>query len=222
MKIRHVFDFDTTPVSFRSACDISRACRPICASPISPSISAFGTSAATESTTTTSTPPDRMRTSTISSACSPLSGCETQEVVEVDAELLGVGRVERVLRIDEGGHAAELLRLGDHLQRERRLAGRLRPEDLDHPAARNAADAERVVDADRAGRNDVDRLDRAFLAQPHDRALAELFFDLADGQIDGLHPFAIDPIVSFKRWHVCSLRGVADSRNVPSESQGHN
>ena len=40
----------------------------------------------------------------------------------IDAELLRVLRIERVLRIDERGHAAGLLRLGDHLQRERRLA----------------------------------------------------------------------------------------------------
>src|SRR5258707_12686237 len=43
-------------------------------SPISPSISAFGTSAATESMTITSTAPERTSTSTISSACSPVSG----------------------------------------------------------------------------------------------------------------------------------------------------
>src|SRR5205807_4232068 len=61
MKIRQVRDFETMAVSFRRACDISRACRPICGSPISPSSSAFGTSAATESTTTTSTPPERIR-----------------------------------------------------------------------------------------------------------------------------------------------------------------
>src|SRR6184192_1613692 len=54
-----------------------RAWRPMCESPISPSISAFGTSAATESMTTTSTAPDRTRISVISSACSPVSGWET-------------------------------------------------------------------------------------------------------------------------------------------------
>src|SRR5258707_176898 len=80
MKIRQVFDFETMPVSLRSACDMRRACRPICASPISPSISARGTSAATESTTMTSTPPERTSTSTISSACSPLSGCDTSRL----------------------------------------------------------------------------------------------------------------------------------------------
>ncbi len=46
-------------------------------SPISPSISAFGTNAATESTTITSTAPLLTSASAISSACSPVSGCET-------------------------------------------------------------------------------------------------------------------------------------------------
>ena len=76
MKITVALDFAIIPVSFRIACDISRACRPICDSPISPSISACGTSAATESTTIKSTAPDRTKVSQISSACSPLSGCE--------------------------------------------------------------------------------------------------------------------------------------------------
>ena len=65
------------PVSLRSDCDISRACRPTWLSPISPSISARGTSAATESITSTSIAFERTSVSTISSACSPVSGCET-------------------------------------------------------------------------------------------------------------------------------------------------
>ena len=140
------------PVSLRRACDIRRACRPICASPISPSISALGTSAATESTTTTSTPPERTSTSTISSACSPLSGCDTSRFSSVDPELLRVLRVEGVLGVDERRHTAGLLGLGDHLQREGGLAGRLRSVDLDDAAARHAADAEGIVDADSACR----------------------------------------------------------------------
>ena len=76
MKITIVLERLMLAVSLRSACDISRACRPICGSPISPSISAFGVSAATESITTTSTEPERTSMSAISSACSPLSGCE--------------------------------------------------------------------------------------------------------------------------------------------------
>ena len=65
------------PVSLRRAWLINRACRPTKLSPISPSISARGTRAATESMITTSTPLLRIRVSAISSACSPVSGCDT-------------------------------------------------------------------------------------------------------------------------------------------------
>src|SRR5947207_954957 len=61
------------PAILRSAWLISRAWRPTWESPISPSISARGTSAATESITSTSSAPERIRSSAISSACSPLS-----------------------------------------------------------------------------------------------------------------------------------------------------
>ena len=64
------------PVSLRSAWLMRRACRPGSWSPISPSISAFGTSAATESMTIRSTDPERTSMSAISSACSPVSGWE--------------------------------------------------------------------------------------------------------------------------------------------------
>src|SRR5262245_15286447 len=77
MKIAVVSNFDSEPDSLRIAWDISRAWRPTCVSPISPSISARGTSAATESITTRCNAPDRTNMSAISSACSPESGCET-------------------------------------------------------------------------------------------------------------------------------------------------
>ena len=38
-------------------------------------------------------------------------GLRDQQVVEIDAELAGILRVERVLGVDERRHAAELLRL---------------------------------------------------------------------------------------------------------------
>ena len=65
------------PVSLRRAWLISRACRPGSWSPISPSISAFGVSAATESITTMSTALERTSMSAISSACSPVSGWDS-------------------------------------------------------------------------------------------------------------------------------------------------
>ena len=98
--------------------------------------------------------------SAISSACSPVSGCEISSSLEIDAELRAHSRVERVLGVDEAADAAALLRLGDDVQRQRRLAGGLRPVDLDDAAARQAADAERDVEPERAGRDrlDLDRL----------------------------------------------------------------
>ena len=78
MKIATQFDFEIAPASLRSACDISLACRPTWLSPISPSISAFGTRAATESITITSIAPLRISASAISRASSPVSGCETR------------------------------------------------------------------------------------------------------------------------------------------------
>ena len=72
-----VFVLLIAPASFLRAWDISLAWSPICESPISPSISAFGTNAATESTTITSNAPLLTKLSVISSACSPVSGCET-------------------------------------------------------------------------------------------------------------------------------------------------
>ena len=116
----------------------------------------------------------------------PGVGLGDQEVVDIDAELARIDRIERVLGIDEGADAAALLGLGDAMQRQRRLARGFRPVDFHHPAARQAADPERDVEAERAARNglDLDRL--AALAEPHDRALAEGPFDLRQRGIERL------------------------------------
>ena len=76
MKIITVPERAMAAVSLRRACDIKRAWRPGSESPMSPSSSARGTSAATESITMTSTAFERTRLSQISSACSPVSGWE--------------------------------------------------------------------------------------------------------------------------------------------------
>ena len=101
-----------------------------------------------------------------------------QEIIDVDAELRGVDRVERVLGIDEGGDAAVLLCLRDHVQGNRRLTGRLRAIDLDDAAARDAADAEGDVERQDARRDDLDVHVCLGIAEAHDRALAEVLLDL--------------------------------------------
>jgi hypothetical protein len=52
--------------------------------------------------------------------------------------------------VDEGADAALLLRLRHGVQRQRRLARAFRPVDLDDPALRQAANAERDVEPERA------------------------------------------------------------------------
>ena len=76
MKMTAVRDREIAAVSLRRACDMRRAWSPGNESPMSPSISARGTSAATESTMMTSTAFDLTSASHISSACSPVSGWE--------------------------------------------------------------------------------------------------------------------------------------------------
>jgi hypothetical protein len=111
-----------------------------------------------------------------------------EEVVDVDADPARVLRVHRMLGVDEGADPAAALRLGDHVVDERRLARRLRPEDLDDPAARQPADSEREVERQRARRDGADRY-RRVVVHLHHRALAELPLDLAEGDVESL--FAI-------------------------------
>ena len=76
IKITIQFDLLIDPVNLRIAWLIRRACTPTLLSPISPSSSDLGVRAATESTTTMLTAPDRTNVSVISRACSPVSGWE--------------------------------------------------------------------------------------------------------------------------------------------------
>ena len=69
----------------------------------------------------------------------------------LSADPAGVNGVEGVLGVDERADAAAGLGLGHDVVDERRLTRGLRAEDLDHAAARDAADAEREVERERAG-----------------------------------------------------------------------
>ena len=105
-----------------------------------------------------------------------------EKLVGLDADLLGVRHVERVLRVNEGADAAGTLRLGDRMKRERRLAARLGSEDLDDATARIAANARCKVDRERAARQRRDGFGNAFVAKRHDGTTTKLLLDgLADG-----------------------------------------
>src|SRR5215213_10950970 len=107
------------------------------------------------------------------------------EVFEVHADGLGVGRVEGVLGVDEGGEASRLLGLGYHVQGEGRLAARLWTEDLDDSASRDAANAEGEVEGQGAGRDAGDLLP-LLVAHAHDRTFPELPLYLGNGSDYGL------------------------------------
>src|SRR5262245_11421105 len=110
-------------------------------------------------------------------------GLRDEEVVDVDAQLPGILRIHGVLGVDERRDAAAALRLGHGVQSQRRLAGRLRPEDLDDAPTREAPDPEGPVDGQGA-RGDGGDLDRFAAPELHDGALSELLLDLADGDVD--------------------------------------
>ena len=113
-------------------------------------------------------------------------GLGHQQVVKIDAELVGVGRVQRVLGVDEGGGAAGLLHLGHDVQRQGGFAGAFRPVDLDHPPLGQAADAERDIQTQRSGRVGLHDIAGALLTQLHHRPLAEGPVDLRKRRFQGL------------------------------------
>src|SRR5690606_7355207 len=79
---------------------------------------------------------------------------------------------QRMLGIDEGAGAALLLGFGDAVQGDGGLARAFRAVDLDDAAARKAADAQRDIEPERAGRDRLD-LDALAGAELHHRSLAE-------------------------------------------------
>jgi hypothetical protein len=112
-------------------------------------------------------------------------GLGDEQRVGVDAELLSVFGVERVLGVDERGDAASALGVGHRVQGDRRLAGGLGAVDLDDATARESADAEGDVERDGTGRDHLDgRTD--LIAQSHDGALAKLTLDLSERGLERL------------------------------------
>lgn len=88
-----------------------------------------------------------------------------------------------MLDIDEGGESAAFLRLGDDRERERRFSRRFGAKNFYDTPARKTADAQRAVDQDVAGRDDIN-IDDFFFAEAHDRTIAEVFGDLLNRKVE--------------------------------------
>ena len=113
-------------------------------------------------------------------------GLADQQFRQLHPQLLGVLHVQCVLGVHKGASAAQLLHLRNHLQRQRGLARGFRAVNFNHAAAGQATHAQGNVQAQRAGGNHLDVLDRLAFTQAHDRALAELLFDLRQRCCQGL------------------------------------
>ena len=121
-----------------------------------------------------------------------------------------VRRIHRVLGVDERADAAAALSLGHDVVDERRLPRRLRAEDLDDAAARQAADPERHVERERACRDRSDR-DLRTVAHAHDGPLAELPLDLAERDVErflAIHRLILPALMGLRT-------ALADTTRVP-------
>jgi hypothetical protein len=132
-----------------------------------------------------STAPERVRKFHDLQRLLAVVGLRHQQRVGVHPERPRVHGIERVLRVDERGGAARPLRLRDDRQGQRGLAARLGAVDLGDASARNAAHAERHVEAE-AARADGQDIELGFRAELHDGALAELLLDLTHRGFEGL------------------------------------
>ena len=103
-----------------------------------------------------------------------------QQLVDVHAQRLGIGRVQCVLDIDKGHFAALFLGFGQDMEGQRGLTTGFRSKHLDNTAAGHTAHAQRQVQA-QAARGDGIHLHGGVVAQLHDGALAKLLFDLGQG-----------------------------------------
>jgi hypothetical protein len=92
--------------------------------------------------------------------------------------------IERVLGVDECCHAAAALAFGDGVQCQCGFAARLRAVDFDDSPPWVATASERVVQGRASGADHRDGFGAAF-SEGHNGALAELFFNVADGFFDG-------------------------------------
>ena len=112
-------------------------------------------------------------------------GLRNNQLVNIDAQLGGITGIKRVFGINEGDGAASFLRFGQHVQRQRGFARAFRPVNLDHAAFGQTADAERNIEAQRAGRNQFD-IHGFTAAQLHRRAFAKSTINLGKSSVQRL------------------------------------
>src|SRR5476649_1405947 len=101
-----------------------------------------------------------------------------QQFVQVDAQLLRVTDVQCMLGIDKGASTAQFLHFSNGLQGHGGFTRRFRTVDFHYAATRQAAYAQRDIEAERTGRHDLHFFDRCAGIHAHDRTFAKLLLDL--------------------------------------------
>ena len=116
-----------------------------------------------------------------------------EEVVHVHTQFLGIEAVEGMLGIDEGGDAAGFLAFGNGVDGQSGLTGTLGTINFDDAAAGETANAQRHIEADAAGGDDVELL-VGTVAQLHDGALAVALLYLVEGALEDFQFFLLQGI----------------------------
>jgi len=85
-----------------------------------------------------------------------------------------------VFDVDEGRRPAFALCFCDCMQRQSGLTARFGAVNFNDSSARKSADAERQIECDRTGLNDLERHAFLEISHAHNRAFAELTLDLRE------------------------------------------
>jgi hypothetical protein len=101
-----------------------------------------------------------------------------------------------------------LLRLGDHMQRQRGLARAFRAINLDDATARQAADAQRDIEPQRAGGDRLDLTSLGWSPSRIDRPLAKGAVDLCSALHSSAFCLSMD-FASFSVWMSFSCPAIA-------------
>ena len=112
------------------------------------------------------------------------------EIVYVYPQLLSIEAVEGMLGIDERCNAALFLCLRNGMDGQRRLATRLRTVNLYYAALGISAHAQRSIQCNRPGWDDLHVL-CLLVAHSHNASLAEVLLNLRHGGLQGFQPFLL-------------------------------
>ena len=107
-----------------------------------------------------------------------------EHLVNVHPQSPGIGGVQSVFRIHKGHLAAGLLGLGNDMEGQGGLTGGLGAVDLNDPPLGDAADAQRQVQGQRTGGDDL-HVQVGLVPQAHNGALAVHLLDVLHGGLNG-------------------------------------